>query len=73
MNNNVGVFIISGFFYLSLIIITIMIVYSGVKFYFKKRKLKKAYFLLTEKYEILSYDKDGIPTFMKKGENIEQI
>jgi len=73
MDNNAGVFIISGFFYLSLIAITIIGIYFGIKAYFKNKRIKKAYFLLTEQYEVISYDKDGIPTFMKKGENIERI
>ena len=65
--------IISGFFYLFLITFTIISTYLIIKYFIKKKRLKKAYYLLTEGYEIVSIDKDGVPVFMKKGGNYEQI
>jgi len=71
--NNVGIFIISGFFYLFMITFTIIAIYMIINAFIKNKRKKRAYYLLTEKYEVICADKDGIPTFMKKGENIEKI
>ena len=73
MSNQPIFMLISAQFYMFIITMVIFIVYFLINFYFRLNRKKKAYFLLTEGYEIVSYDKYGIPTFMKKGENIEKL
>ena len=73
MNTNSSMLIISGIFYLYLLSLTFLITYGAIKLFIKRKRRKRAYYFFTEGYEVISTDKDGIPTFMKKGGNIEQI
>ena len=73
MNNNGAIMIISGYFYLFLITFAIIAIYLSIKFAIRKKRKKKAYYLLTENYKVVTADKDGIPLFMEKGGNYEQI
>ncbi len=73
MNNNMALIIISGEFYMFLITLLIISTFLFIKHIIKKKRIKKMYYFLTEGYEVITTDKDGIAVFMKKGGNYEQV